>query len=199
MLKFPSLPRAPVCALTSVEATKMIPKWTEQDTVVDYCVRVRTAWEYCNGEDFDEGKFCKILKLNLPRKALPYINGLPKTDQVKVDSFLKAITEGLGRGKQHYLQELSTAKKETSETHNEFAQRIKELYELGTGSRKLVESEKTMIVDFFLRGLSANEESALRLVASDEEMTDVVALAHRAGRVRASTVTNINAVDSKET
>ena len=70
MLKFPSLPRAPVCALTSVEATKMIPKWTEQDTVVDYCVRVRTAWEYCNGEDFDEGKFCKILKLNLPRKAL---------------------------------------------------------------------------------------------------------------------------------
>ena len=199
MLKFPSLPRASVCALTSVEANKMIPKWTEKDTVDDYCDSVRNAWEYCSGEEFDEEKFCKILKVNLPKKALTYVKSLPTAEQLKVDNVLQAITEGLGRRKHAYLQELSRAKKEASETHNEFAQRIKDLYELGTGSRELNEGEKSMIVDFFLKGLSANEESALRLVATDEEMTDIVALAKRAGRTRDSSVSNINAVDSIET
>ena len=185
--------------MNSKDVFSIFPKWLESDTIEDYCQKVRVAWEYCNDEQFDEGKFCKILKLKLPVKAGAYIRGLPTADQAKVESVLKAITEGLGRRKHAYLQELSRAKKETCETHNEFAQRIKDLYELGTGSRELVESEKKMIVNFFLNGLAANEESALRLVASDEEMTDVFALANRAGRTRASTVTNINAVDSMET
>ena len=177
--------------LTIKGACSIIPKWREDDTIADYCNRVRDAWEYCKDESFEEDKFCKIVKLYLPHNARQLVNSLEKAEQVKVESILKQLTNGLGRREHDYLQELSTTRKDQNETHIAFAQRIRRLYQQGTSSTgALTENDKKLMVDFFLRGLPANEEASLRLVASDTEMTDVQLLANRASRSRNPVIVN---------
>ena len=177
--------------LTAKGACSIIPKWRENETISDYCNRVRDAWEYCKDESFEEDKFCRILKLYLPGNAHQLVKSLETSAQLKVESILTQLMNGLGRRTHEYLQELSTTRKDSNETHIAFAQRILRLYQQGTGSTgALTENDKKLIVDFFLRGLPANEEASLRLVASDTEMTDVQLLAKRASRSRNPVIVN---------
>ena len=177
--------------LTAKGACSIIPKWRENETISDYCNRVRDAWEYCKDESFEEDKFCRILKLYLPDNACQLVRSLETSAQLKVESILTQLMDGLGRRKHDYLQELSTTRKDPNETHIAFAQRIRRLYQQGTGSTgALTENDKKLMVNFFLRGLPANEESSLRLVASDTEMTDVQLLANRASRSRNPVIVN---------
>ena len=65
---------------------------------------------------------------------------------------------------------------------------------MGTGQDGVLSArDKKMIVEAFLKGLPQAEQTALRLVASDTEMSDIDALAKRASR-SARTQTSVNAV-----
>ena len=68
--------------------------------------------------------------------------------------------------------------KEPLETHNAFALRVQRLYKLGTGQDDgLSARDKKMVVETFLKGLP-QEQTALRLVASDAKMSDTDSLAN---------------------
>ena len=173
--------------LSAREVSSIMPKWSQTGSIVDYCKKIQLAWTYCHTESFDEEKFCKIIFIQLPEEALDVLDSLTSDEKKLVNKIVGKLMQAFGRKENDYLRELSASKKEPTETHNHFARRIQRLYRLGTGSKEeLSEIDKKFIVDFFLKGLSANEESTLRLVATDTEMKDVSSLADRASRAPAT-------------
>jgi hypothetical protein len=81
------------------------------------------------------------------------------------------------------------------ESHIAFAMRIQRLFNLGTGQENDTSAaSKRLIVETFFNGLPLNEASALRLVATEEELTDVDKLAKRAARSGRTQNTTVNAV-----
>jgi len=165
------------------EATVVIPKWSAGENIVTFCKKVEAAWDYCQTENFEEAKFCKILKLQLSTDAAEVVDNMSTDDRKTVAKITNELRNRLGKQPSEYLRDFSEVIKRPNEGYNEFAIRVKRLYKLGTDTTAaLTGSEKMMIVETFLNGLPENESSALRLVATEEEATSVDEMAKRASR-----------------
>ena len=184
LLRFKSTPRTVVCAtMTNKEANNYIPNWEKDDGIMSFCQKIELAWDVCKKQSFDEEQFCIMLRLHLPTKAGDVVNAMTPDNQKLVAEIVKTLRKHLGGQQLEYLQEFSSVTKDASETHQEYALRVKRLYMLGTGSsNNFNATEKKIIVEHFLRGLPSHEQSSVRLVATDDEMADVDKLALRAGR-----------------
>ena len=176
-------PSTNVNVMTTREATSLIPKWSAGENIVTFCKKVEAAWDYCQSENFEEEKFCKIMKLQLTTDAAEVMDNMSTDDRKIVAKITNELRNRLGKQQSEYLREFSEVSKRSNEGHNEFAIRVKRLYKLGTDTTAaLTTSEKRMMVETFLNGLSINESSALRLVATEEEANCVDAMAKRAAR-----------------
>ena len=184
MFQFKSTPRTVLCAsMTNKEANNYIPNWEKDDGVMSFCQKIELAWNVCNKQSFDQEQFCIMLRLHLPQKAGDVVNAMTPDDQKKVVKIVEKLRKHLGGQELEYLREFSSVTKDASETHQEYALRVKRLYMLGTGSSNdFNATEKKIIVEHFLRGLPPHEQSSVRLVATDTEMADIDQLALRAGR-----------------
>jgi len=191
--------------MSTKEATNIVPRWTAQDNIVAYCKKVENAWKICQADGLTEEKFCQILRLQLPEAAAQVFDNLNESNMKVVAEIKKALLSHLDRQENDYLQEFASVQKEPSENHNTYALRVQRLYVMGTGENStggnsVSARDKKLIVEAFLKGLPRSEQSALRLVATDDEMQDVNALAKRASRsARTQTAVNAVALDQKNT
>ena len=190
--------RSVIAALSTKEVANFIPRWGTDDNIVAYCKKIENAWELCNGEQFSQEKFCQILRLHLPTAPAQVYDNMTKEERKDVTNVVKALLSRLGRQENEYLQEFSAIKKGPLETHNSFALRVQRVYALGTGGiTTLTDRDNKLIVEAYLNGLPTSESTALRLVASDEEMNSVDKLAIRASRT-SRTQKPVNAVIPKQ-
>ena len=187
-----------VATMTTKEATGLIPRWNGDDSIVTYTKKISNCWEICKAESFDEGKVCKLLRLQLNINAAEVFDNLPDEEQKVVATVIQKLKEVLDKQKMTYLQELSQVQKSPTESHATFSLKIRRLYKSGTGSTSISNGEKQMMVQSFLAGLPRNESSALRMVASEAELKDIDLLAKRAARstIQSNDVT-VNAVDEQ--
>ena len=186
-----------IATMTTKEASSLIPKWNNAENIISFCKKIESAHAFCSAEGYNEEKFCQILRLHLPETAAQVYDQLDASKKKSVTEITSALLSRLDRQENEYLQEFAKLKKEPLENHNTFALRVQRMYELGTGSDGTMTSrDKKLICECFLSGLSLNEQTALRLVATDSEMSDIQALARRASR-SAITQTNVNAVSNK--
>ena len=183
-----------VATLSTKEASNLVPRWGTDDNIVAYCQKITNAWNLCQSENFNEEKFCQILRLYLPPAPAQVYDNMADADKKVVTKITEALLSRLDRQENEYLQEFSTVRKGPLETHNAYALRVQRLYALGTGaSSTMTERDHKLIVEAFLNGLPTSESTALRLVASDDEMQSVDKLAKRASRT-ARTQKPVNAV-----
>lgn len=195
MLSTEHEPTALIATMTLKEATSMVPRWQSHDNIATYCKKIKNAWELCEADGFTEEKFCKVLRLHMSESAAQVFDNLGTEKKKKVDDVTSALMTRLDRQQIEYLQDYSTAQKGPLESHSAFALRIQRLFNLGTGQdSETSTASKRLIVETFLNGLPLNEASALRLVASDTELTDVDELAKRAARSGRTQITTVNAV-----
>ena len=124
------------------------------------------------------------------------------TDEKRIS--FEAITEELlsvlDLQKSEYLRDFGSISKRPNESYTGYALRLKRLYQKGTGQKKISPSEKLYMVEQFLNGLNSSESTALRLVATEEEMKCVAKLAKRAARSKNSTSSaheEVNALKNK--
>ena len=173
-----------VAIISTKEVSSIMPKWQTQDNINGYCKRIEAAWSFCHAEDsnFQESKFCQILRLGLPTNCGEIFDNMNEDDKNKVNTVVTTLKEKLDKQSGEYLHMFSQATKLTGETHNQFAIRIQRLYKFGTGDSAFTERDQKLMVEAFVKGLPLNESTALRLVASDQEMKDVDMLAKRASR-----------------
>ena len=170
--------------MTTREATTLIPKWSAGENIGNFCKKIEAAWDYCKSENFEEEKFCKILKLQLHTDAAEVMDNMSEGDKKDVSKITKELRSRLDKQKSEYLREFSEVTKRPNEGYNEFALRIKRLYKQGTDSATVpTAGEERMMVETFLNGLPENEGSALRLVSTEEEQDCIDKMAKRAGRV----------------
>jgi len=189
--------RSVIAPISTKEAANLIPRWGTDDNIVAYCKKIENAWDLCNGEQFNQEKFCQILRLHLPAAPAQVYDNMTKEERKDVSNVVKALLSRLGRQENEYLQEFSAIKKGPLETHNSFALRVQRVYALGTGGiTTLTDRDNKLIVEAYLNGLPTSESTALRLVASDEEMKSVDKLAIRASRT-SRTQKPVNAVIPK--
>ena len=170
--------------MSTKDATNLVPKWKPGDNIVPFCKKIENAWEYCRAEDFDEKKFCQILRLQLPADAAEIFDNMEAEKQSTVKEVANAIKLALDKQKSEYMQEFAEVTKQAAESYNAYALRVKRLYLRGTGTSSLSAGEKVMLVETFLNGLPSSESTTLRLVASDAEMISIDDLSKRAARVR---------------
>ena len=192
---------SPVNAMTLKETTSLCPKWNADDNVTAFTKRIGHAWTLCHAGDCDQAQFCAVLRLNLPQNAAEVFDSLPPNDQKDVQKVTEALQQRLGRQESDYLTEFVSATKTDTETHMQFAMRCERLYNWGTGkatSDSETKRDKKMIVEAFIKGLPLQEQSAIRLVASDTELLDVHQLAKRAQRTT-KTQKPINLVSESKT
>ena len=186
-----------IAAMTTKEATNIVPRWNPQENIVAYCKKVENAWNICQAENFTEEKFCQLLRLQSPESAAQVFDNMNDDKKKKVSDVKAALLLRLDRQQNEYLQDFANVQKGALENHNAFALRVQRLYVLGTGDGTAITArDKKLIVEAFLKGLPQSEQSALRLVATDSEMLDVDALAKRAAR-SARTQTTVNAVSDE--
>ena len=124
------------------------------------------------------------------------------TDEKRIS--FEAITEELlsvlDLQKSEYLRDFGWISKRPNESYTGYALRLKRLYQKGTGQKKISPSEKLYMVEQFFNGLNSSESTALRLVATEEEMKCVDKLAKRAARSKNSTSSaheEVNALKNK--
>ena len=183
-----------IAVMTAKEASSLIPRWNNTENIVSFCKKVQSAYAFCKDEGYSEEKFCQILRLHLPDPAAQVFDQLSEANKKSVTEITSALLAQLDRQENEYLQQFSKLKKEPLESHNAYALRVQRLYQLGTGSETTMTArDKKVIVEAFLNGLPLNEQSALRLVATDSEMSDIQTLAKRASR-SAITQNNVNAM-----
>ena len=174
-----------VSAITHKEVTNLLPKWESGSGTNDFIRKVKKAWNFCQKQDVDEETFVDILRTKLPVTFDELVDDLSDEDQKIVDKICEAIST-LDKQKSEYLQDFATARKKASESHVEFAHRIKRYYARGTGNTNPNAGETLALIEAFLNGLNTSEATALRLCASSEELQDLTKLALRASRSRNS-------------
>jgi hypothetical protein len=178
----------PVYTMSSKEAAYIVPKWNIAENIVNFCKKVQSAWEYCEGESFEETKFLKILRLSLPTDVAEVYDNLPEDQRKTVALVTENLIVALDKDKAEYLRDLSELRKQPSESFTSYGIRVKRLYIRGTGmsSKTLTSGEKIMLVEKFFDGLTIAESSSLRMTATDDELKDLDKLVKRAARLRLS-------------
>lgn len=166
------------------DASHLIPRYQSGENIANYVKKIRTAWTYCASEGLTEEKFCQILRLHLPVDAAEIMDSLPDEKMNNVNDVTTALLSVLDQQNSEYLQEFSSARKKATESYSGFALRLKRLYSRGTGQSAITVGENHLICEHFLNGLQDNDATALRLVATEEEMSNVTLLAKRAAKCR---------------
>ena len=163
--------------------TQLLPKWSAGENIRNYTKRVAHAWEFVKG-DFEEKKFCNLVRISVSANLGEIIdNYLTENESPSVQGLCEALTTKLDKRPSEYISEFKSATRGPSESYTAYAHRLRELYKKGTETTgKMNSGEKRLLVEQFLEGIPYSESSTLKLVASDEEMLDVDALAKRAAR-----------------
>ena len=184
---------------TSKDVFALLPKSIlPGESINEFCKRIEHAWRFCESENYNEAKFCQILRLSLTQDAAEVFYNLPIEDQNTVNTVVQALLTQLDKQQQEYLREFSEITKSPHESYNDYCLRIKRLYKRGTGGTILTNSEKIMLTEMFLNGLPTPDSTALRLVASDEEMKDIEMLTRRAARTGLSKSKSVDDIFSYE-
>ena len=183
----PLEPSALVHAISTKEVSQLLPRRKTGEDIKDFTKKIESAWQYAKAETFDEKKFCQLLRINLDSDTSQVFDNLSSADQESVSAIVKELNSKLDRTPIEYLRMFQQATKLPTESYSAFAMRLKRLYATGTSGQAtatLSKGEQSVIVEQFLSGLPANERTALRMVATEEESQDVELLAKRAARSR---------------
>ena len=182
----------------------LLPKWSAGEDIRNYTKRLQHAWKFVKG-DFDEKKFCNLVRISVSANLGEIIdNYLQETEEsaVTLKGLCETLNKRLDKCPSEYITEFKMATKGSTESYSAYAHRLRELYKKGTGMEggKMGPGEKRLLVEQFLEGVPFSESATLKLVATDEEMLDVDALALRASRSgkRRRNVTSVTNEESLE-
>ena len=170
---------------TSKSVTGLLPKWSAGENIRNYTQRLKHAWEYVKNS-FDEKKFCNLVRITVSSNLGEIIDNYTlQTSEVTVDGLCKELILKLDRQPAEYIADFKSAQKGSTESYSAFAHRLLQLYKKGTQQTgELGEGEKRLLVEQFLDSLPFSEASTLKLIATEEELKNIDALALRASRTR---------------
>ena len=190
----------------SKTVSNLLPKWTAGENVRNYTKRISHAWEFVK-ENFDQKKFCNLVRISVSNDLGEIIDNYftKNKENYTVEGLCGELIKKLDKRPAEYLTDFKTIQKLPSESYSAYAHRLKELYKKGTEiSGELSSGEIKLLIEQFYDGLPSSEAATLKMVATEEEMKDIDALALRASRCpksrRVATVVKTEAKkDFKET
>ena len=183
----------------SKTVSNLLPKWTAGENVRNYTKRISHAWEFVK-ENFDQKKFCNLVRISVSNDLGEIIDNYFAKGNYTVEGLCDEIIKKLDKRPQEYLSDFKAIQKLPSESYSAYGHRLKELYKKGTElSGELGPGEIKLLIEQFFDGLPSSEAATLKMVATEEEMKDIDALALRASRCpKPRRVTTVIETESKK-